>query len=82
MWMSIAERLDEGEMALVISHQGPMEVGAIGALPEADHDRWGGPFGLCEGIRICFDGQRFVEGEILRLEFVDGTKPTFRKQKV
>ena len=69
LWMSIAARLKEGEMALIVSHKGPMEVGAIGALPGSDHDRWGGPFGNCEGIRLGFDGNTFTEGRILRLRY-------------
>lgn len=81
LWMSIASRLEEGEMALVVSHKGPMEVGAIGALPGSDHDRWGGPFENCEGIRLGFDGERFTEGRIFRIEYTADGAATLLQQK-
>jgi hypothetical protein len=50
-----------------ISHGGLIEAGAVGCLPEAEHAAWGGPCGYCEGVRLFFDGEQFVRGEVLRV---------------
>ncbi len=67
-WRSIAESLQDGECALLVSHGGMMEAGTVAALPDGDHAAWGGGFGYCEGVRLAFDGNEFVSAEILRVE--------------
>ncbi len=63
----IALGLPDGGRALVISHGGVLEIGAVGALPKANHQAWGGPAGYCEGIRLAFDRGRFTDGVPLRV---------------
>jgi len=58
--------LPDGSSALVINHGGIVEAGAVGCMPDADHVAWGHHVGCCEGIRLTFDGERFVNAEILR----------------
>jgi len=63
----IALALPDGGAALVISHGGIVEASAVACLPDADHAAWGDHCGYCEGVRLYFDGDRFVRGEILRV---------------
>jgi broad specificity phosphatase PhoE len=64
----IIAELPEGEAALVISHGGIVELGAIGCLPETDFAAWGVHCDYCEGVRLAHDGERFVSGEVLRVD--------------
>lgn len=61
-------RVAEGENALVVSHGGVLELGVVAALPDYDFSRFGDECDYCEGVRLHFDGQRFVKGEILRVK--------------
>lgn len=63
----IVAGLPEDEAALVISHGGAVEMGAIGCLPDADFAAWGGHCDYCEGVRLVYDGKRFVSAEVLRV---------------
>ncbi|MCS7061673.1 MAG: histidine phosphatase family protein [Anaerolineae bacterium] len=67
VWTSIAESLPEEGVALVITHGLVIELGAAGCLPDADFSTWGAVCDYCEGIRLSFDGKRFVGGEVIRL---------------
>ena len=66
LWQSVAQKLGSGGRALIISHGGVIELGAIGCLPRADHAAWGTAFDYCEGMRLCFDSHEFVDAEVLR----------------
>ena len=66
-WRSVADALQEGECALLVSHGGMMELGTVAALPEADHAAWGPGYSYCEGVRLSYDGNAFVHAEILRV---------------
>ena len=59
--------LADGRAALVINHGGVLELGAVAALPDADHFAWGSHFDYCEGIRLFWDEGKFVDDEILRV---------------
>jgi hypothetical protein len=68
LWRKITKALPDGGAALIISHGGIVELGAIGCLPEANHAAWGAHFEYCEGVRLHFDGEKFVDIEILRVQ--------------
>jgi broad specificity phosphatase PhoE len=68
LWRSHAAALPDGGAALIISHGGIVELGAVAALPEADHAAWGAHVDYCEGIRLAFENDVFVSGEILRVD--------------
>jgi broad specificity phosphatase PhoE len=68
LWRSIAKSLPDGGRALVITHGGIIEAGAVACLPEADHSAWGPACDYCEGVRLGFSGDAFAEAEILRVE--------------
>jgi broad specificity phosphatase PhoE len=63
---AIAVTLPDNSAALVISHGGIVEAAAVGCLPEADHASWGRYCNYCEGVRLGFEGEKFVSGEIVR----------------
>ncbi|MCI4354572.1 MAG: histidine phosphatase family protein [Thermoplasmata archaeon] len=65
--LDVVRRLTDGGRALVVSHGGVLEIGAVAALPQAPHDRWGASAGFCEGIHLVFHEGRFTEGEPLRV---------------
>jgi broad specificity phosphatase PhoE len=67
-WREIVASMPEGGSVLAISHGGIIEAGAVGCLPDADHAAWGRALDYCEGVRLAFDGARFVEARILRLD--------------
>lgn len=58
---------DEDHAALVINHGGVLEMGAVACLPNADHVSWGSHFDYCEGIRLFWENDKFVNAEILRV---------------
>jgi broad specificity phosphatase PhoE len=59
--------LADGRAALVINHGGILELGAVAALPDADHFAWGSHFDYCEGIRLFWEEGKWLDGEILRV---------------
>ncbi len=67
LWRSYAAALPDGGAALIISHGGIVELGAVAALPAAEHEMWGAHIDYCEGIRLVFEDGVFVSGEILRV---------------
>ncbi len=68
LWKSIAQSVPDGGAALAITHGGIVELGAAGCLPEFDFRRWGESCSYCEGVRLSFDGQRFVAAQLLRVD--------------
>jgi broad specificity phosphatase PhoE len=67
LWRSIVKALPEGRRALVITHGGIVEAGAVACLPQADHATWGPSCDYCEGVRLAFDGEQFTMAELLRV---------------
>ena len=68
VWREVVSSVPDGSSALIITHGGIVELGAVGCLPQADHAAWG-PYCEClEGVRLSFDGQAFVAVEMLRVE--------------
>lgn len=64
---SIALRLPSDGVALVVSHGGIVEAGAVALLPEEHHDAWGSPIGYSEGIRLTFEGRVCTGANLLRV---------------
>ncbi len=63
----VVTQLDDGSSALIVSHGGVVEAGAVGCLPQFDWATAGDAVSYCEGVRLSFDGLRFVKVELLRL---------------
>ena len=63
----LAESLPDGGAALVITHGGVVEIGAVACFPTADHAAWGNYVECCEGVRMEWDDGKFVDIEILRV---------------
>lgn len=66
-YTKLADYLVDGRAALVINHGGIVEMGAVAALPNADHFKWGSHFECCEGVRLFWNDGKFVDAEILRI---------------
>lgn len=66
LWRSVVERVEDGQRALVVTHGGFAEFGAVASVPGADHGAWGDAIGCCEGVRLTFEGE-FTECEVLRV---------------
>lgn len=66
LWRSIVERVPDSKQALIVTHGGFVELGAVAAAPEYSHSEWGDAIGYCEGVRLNFDG-RFTSCEVLRV---------------
>src|SRR5512141_2351481 len=67
VYQHLIDYLAEGRAALVINHGGVVELGAVAALTNADHEFWGLHFECCEGIRLFWNDGTFVNAEILRV---------------
>ena len=67
VYTKLANYLADGRAALVVNHGGVLELGLVACLPEADHIAWGSHFDYCEGMRLFWDKDKFVDGEILRV---------------
>jgi broad specificity phosphatase PhoE len=68
LWRMIVQPIRDGRAGLLITHGGIVEAGAIACLPNADHTAWGPAISYCEGVRLHFDGSKFVNIDILRVE--------------
>jgi hypothetical protein len=66
-WRNIALSLPDGGAALYISHGGIIEAGTVAAVPDADFASFGPYIKYCEGVRLAFDGDKFVSVEVLRV---------------
>lgn len=66
IWIGAVESVAEGGAALLIGHGGAIEPALVACQPEADHRRWGAPFGHCDGVRLGFNGGRFVSLQFLK----------------
>jgi broad specificity phosphatase PhoE len=64
---AIAAALPENGRALVVSHGGIVEAGAVGCRPDHDFSAWGRACGYCEGIRLTFDANLCVAADLLRV---------------
>jgi len=67
VYTKLANYISEGRSALVVNHGGVLELGAVACLPNADHITWGSHFEYCEGIRLFWEDDKFVDGEIMRV---------------
>jgi broad specificity phosphatase PhoE len=67
VWRDVVAAVPDGGSALIITHGGIVELGAVGCMPRADHASWGPYCDTLEGIRLAFDGQDFVAAEVLRV---------------
>ena len=67
VWQRVVQKIRDGEQALIVSHGLFIEMGAIACLPHARHADWGDPIGYCEGFRLTFDGDSFIQGDMLRV---------------
>jgi broad specificity phosphatase PhoE len=67
LWRAYAAALSDGGAALIVSHGGIVELGAVAALPDAGHGAWGAHIDYCEGIRLTYGDGKFISGEILRV---------------
>lgn len=65
-WRTVVEGLPTGGSALLVTHGGIVEAGAVACLPHADHASWGAFCNYCEGARLFHDGERFTSIQILR----------------
>jgi hypothetical protein len=67
LWRQIAGRLSNSERALLVTHGGIVELGAVASLPDANHRDWGDAIGYCEGVRLFYDAEGCRGIEIIRL---------------
>lgn len=63
----IAAELPANGRALVVSHGGIIEEGAVGLLPQKSYAGWGLACERCEGVLLHFEGERCTRAELLRL---------------
>jgi broad specificity phosphatase PhoE len=66
LWRRELEKVPDGGALLLISHSGIVEAGAVAALPRIAR-AWGPPPGYLEGVRLTWDGGRWVSGEVRRV---------------
>ncbi len=66
LWRSVVEQVEDGQRALIVTHGGFVEFGAVASVPRASHGAWGDAIGYCEGVRLTFEGG-FTECEVLRV---------------
>ncbi len=67
VWRAIVERVPDAGAALLVTHGGVVEAGAVAATPEAAHAAWGEAIAYCEGVRLMFDDGAFRDVEMLRV---------------
>ncbi|HTZ61817.1 MAG TPA: histidine phosphatase family protein [Thermoplasmata archaeon] len=65
-WRTELERVPDGGHLLIVSHGSIIVFGTVGALGDRAAG-WGPAIGYLEGVRLRWDGRRWVSGEVLRL---------------
>ena len=63
----LAESLPDGGAALIITHGGVVEMGAVACFPTFDHAAWGNYIECCEGVRMVWDAGKFVKIDVIRV---------------
>jgi len=63
----IMTSISENRSALTVHHGGVVEIGVVACLPDADFASWGGHIDYCEGVRLHWENNEFVRGEVLRV---------------
>ena len=66
-YQSVLEVISESRSALVINHGGVVELGVVCCLPHIDFSTWGESVNYCEGARLFFEDDKFVNAEVLRV---------------
>ncbi|NIZ60060.1 hypothetical protein DL239_03610 [Sedimentitalea sp. CY04] len=66
LWNAILGEMSGDQFALIITHGGIIELGALGLMPVGDPDSWGDAIGYCEGFRFTNQGNELI-CEVLRL---------------
>jgi len=66
LWNAILDEMSGDQSALIITHGGIIELGAIGLCPDGEHNSWGDAIGYCEGFRFTKQGNGLI-CEVLRL---------------
>ena len=67
IWAEIFYDLPDGGRALIVTHGGFIEAGAVGFLPTEDHTSWGASCNYCEGVGLQVEGN-WVKLEVLRVK--------------
>ncbi|MDE2863202.1 MAG: phosphoglycerate mutase family protein [Chloroflexota bacterium] len=66
VWREIVGKIPESGKALIVTHGGIVELGAVAAVPGGPQMAWGGPIGYLEGVRLTFEGD-MCQCRVLRL---------------
>ena len=70
VYANIMDYISEERAALVVNHGGILELGVAACLPETNFDApaWGDAGDYCEGARLFWDNNKFIRGEVLRVQ--------------
>jgi broad specificity phosphatase PhoE len=66
-WQRALESVPSNGSVLIISHGRVIEAGVVACLPNEDFASWGAPFSHCEGMRLQYEGGKFMGWELLRV---------------
>jgi broad specificity phosphatase PhoE len=69
LWRSFMETLPDGGRVLVVTHGGFVEAGTVACLQDQDVAQWGWAIDYCEGVRLAYGDQGFVQAELRRVQF-------------
>lgn len=65
-WHAVLNHLSGNQTALIITHGGIIELGAVAFALGADYASWGGPIGYCEGFKFSHKEDEVI-CEVLRV---------------
>lgn len=67
LWRAFVEDLPDGGRVLVVTHGGFVEAGTVTGLQEQDAAHWGWAIDYCEGVRLTYGEQGFVQAVVQRM---------------
>ena len=67
LWRELIALAGDGGSVLVVTHGGVIELGVVACFQNADAEQWGPAASYCEGARLAFDNDAFIDVEILRV---------------
>lgn len=68
LWNELIRTVPDGRNVLLVTHLGIPEAGTVACLPNAPYETFGPACGYCEGVRLAFDGENFIDAEPLRVD--------------
>ncbi len=60
-------KIEDGKSLLIVSHGLIIDIPLLDMFPNDDHATWGSIFDYCEGYKVKYDGEKFLDLDLMRV---------------